>query len=198
MCQGVQLPSNTCSESTVHTAHECRSEHPNQARCEAVQSVSLWVRLSCRQAYQLKCTRFAGVFQMLFNTQEQMLEFNYRSVGFCVEDVLFFYFLLPVEETVLISSNPLLLLSSPLLSSHLWTDVEVTVDGQNWVVPVLHGFWEEPMAATLEEPLEQEVGRSIQEYLFTVWGTDVLGRTDPSRVFDFLQRGESTSSNEML
>lgn len=82
-------------------------------------------------------------------------------------------------ETVLISSSPLLLLSSSLLSSHLWTDIEVTVDGQNWVVPVLHGLWEESMAATLKEPLKQEVGWGIQQGLFTVWGTDVLGRTDP-------------------
>lgn len=109
-----------------------------------------------------------------------------------------FHSLLPVEETALISSSLLLLLSSPLLSSHLWTDVEVTVDGQNWVVPVLHGLWEESMAATLKEPLKQEVGRGIQEGLFAVWGTDVLGRTDPCWVFHFLPRRESTALNVML
>lgn len=54
------------------------------------------------------------------------------------------------------------------------------------------------MAATLKEPLKQEVGRGIQKGLLTVWGTDVLGRTDPCRVFNFLPRRESTSLNEML
>lgn len=54
------------------------------------------------------------------------------------------------------------------------------------------------MAATLKEPLKQEVGRGIQEGLLTVWGADVLGRTDPCRAFDFLARGERTFLNKML
>lgn len=124
------------------------------------------------------------------HTQEQMFEFNFRSVGFCVEDVVLF-----LPSTGRNCSN---FCSPPLLSSHLWTDVEVTVDRQNWVVPVLHGLWEESVAATLKEPLKQEVGRGIQEDLFAVWGTDVLGRTDPRRVLHFLPRRESTSLDEML
>lgn len=54
------------------------------------------------------------------------------------------------------------------------------------------------MAATLKEPLKQEVGRGIQEGLLTVWGADVLGRTDACRAFDFLARGERTFLNKML
>lgn len=46
------------------------------------------------------------------------------------------------------------------------------------------------MAATLKEPLKQEVGRGVQEGLLTVWGADVLGRADPCRAFNFLARGE--------
>lgn len=100
---------------TSHTVLECRSEHPNQERCEAVQNVSLWVRLSCRQAHQLKWTWFACGFQMLSNTQELMLELNYRAVGFRVEDVLLYYSLLPVEDT---SASPLI--TSPELSPLDW------------------------------------------------------------------------------
>lgn len=54
------------------------------------------------------------------------------------------------------------------------------------------------MAAALEEPLKQEVSRGIQEGLLTVWGADVLGRTDPCRVLHFLARGEKRFSDKVL
>lgn len=91
-----------------------------------------------------------------------------------------------VEEMMLLSP---LLLSAPG-SPYLWADVEVAVDGQNWVVSVLNSLRKESVAAALQEPFKQELGRGVQEGLFAVWGTNILGRADWGGVFYFLERGE--------
>lgn len=77
-------------------------------------------------------------------------------------------------------------------SSYLRADVEVAVDGQNWVASVLNGLWKQSVAAALQEPFQQELGRGIEEGLLAVWGADVLGRADQSRVLYFLEREDSS------
>lgn len=71
-------------------------------------------------------------------------------------------------------------------SAHLRADVEVAVDGQNWVVPVLNGLRKQSVAAALQEPFKQELGRGVQEGLLAVWGANVLRRADCGGVFYFL------------
>lgn len=46
-------------------------------------------------------------------------------------------------------------------TSYLRAEVEVTVNGQNWVVSVPDRLWKESVAAAQQEPLQQELGRSI-------------------------------------
>lgn len=82
--------------------------------------------------------------------------------------------------------------TQPPGSSYLRADVEVAVDGQNWVVSVLNSLWKESVAAALQEPFKEELGRSIQEGLLTVWGTNILGRADWGGVFYFLEREQSS------
>lgn len=65
---------------------------------------------------------------------------------------------------------------------NLWADVQVAVDGQDGVVPVLDGHREQSVAAALEKLLEEELCWSIQQRLLTVRGTHVLGRADQSQV----------------
>lgn len=48
------------------------------------------------------------------------------------------------------------------------------------------------MAAALQEPFKEELGRGIQEGLLTVWGTNILGRADWGGVFYFLEREQSS------
>lgn len=99
-----------------------------------------------------------------------------------------------VFTEVFISVEGMMLLSPLLLSapgsSYLWADVEVAVDGQNWVVSVLNSLRKESVAAALQEPFKQELGRGVQEGLFAVWGTNILGRADWGGVFYFLEREE--------
>lgn len=80
-----------------------------------------------------------------------------------------------------------LVLSPPLSSSYLRADVEVAVDGQNWVVSVLDRLWKESVAAALQELLQQELGRGVQESLLAVRGADVLGRADQGWVLHLLE-----------
>lgn len=88
---------------------------------------------------------------------------------------------------VLIVSSPRFQ-PQPPGSSYLGADVEVAVDGQNWVVSVLNGLRKQSVAAALQEPLEQELGRGVQEGLLAVWGADVLRRADWGGVLYFLER----------
>ena len=43
------------------------------------------------------------------------------------------------------------------------------------------------MAATLEKLLQEELSRGVQEGVFTVWGTDVLGWADGGWVLHHLE-----------
>lgn len=65
--------------------------------------------------------------------------------------------------------------------SYLRAQVKVAVYRQHWVAMVLQRQREEAVAVVLEELLQQELGRSCQECMLTVRGTDVLGRHDGHR-----------------
>lgn len=80
----------------------------------------------------------------------------------------------------------------PPASAHLRADVEVAVDGQNRVAPVLNGLREQSVAAALQEPFEQELGRGVQEGLLAVRGANILWRADRGGVFHLLEAGGST------
>lgn len=77
-------------------------------------------------------------------------------------------------------------------SSHLRADVEVAIDGQNWVFSVLNSQREQSVAAALQELFKQELGRGVQEGLLAVWGADILWRADWGGVFYFLGREEGS------
>lgn len=49
------------------------------------------------------------------------------------------------------------------------------------------------MAAALQEPFEQELGRGVQEGLLAVWGANILEWADWGGVFYFLESEESRS-----
>lgn len=49
------------------------------------------------------------------------------------------------------------------------------------------------MAAALQEPFQQELGRGIQEGLLAVWGANILGRADWGGVFYFLETEQKIS-----
>lgn len=68
---------------------------------------------------------------------------------------------------------------------NLRADVEVAIYGQNWVVSVLNSLRKQSVAAALQEPFQQELGRGIQQGLLAVWGADILGRADWCGVFYF-------------
>lgn len=48
------------------------------------------------------------------------------------------------------------------------------------------------MAAALQEPFEQELGRGVQESLLAVWGANVLEWADQGGVFYLLESEESS------
>lgn len=73
------------------------------------------------------------------------------------------------------------------LHLYLWADVEVAVDGQNWVVSVLNSFRKQPVTAALQESFQQVLSWGIKKGLLTVWCTNVLGRADWSGIFYFLE-----------
>ena len=70
--------------------------------------------------------------------------------------------------------------------SCLGADVEVAVDGQHGVVPVPHRLGEQLVAAGLQEPLQEELGRGGQQGLLAVRGAHVLRRVDGGRVLHLL------------
>ncbi|TNN67580.1 hypothetical protein EYF80_022253 [Liparis tanakae] len=77
--------------------------------------------------------------------------------------------------------------------AHLRADVEVAVDGQNWVAFVPDGHREQPVAAALQEPLQQKLSRRVQEGLLAIRGANVLRRADSGGVSHFLPFGGETA-----
>jgi len=73
--------------------------------------------------------------------------------------------------------------------AHLRADVEVAVDGQNWVAFVPNGHRKQPVAAALQEPFQQKLGRGVQEGLLAIRGANVLRRADRGGVSHFLAEG---------
>ena len=74
--------------------------------------------------------------------------------------------------------------------SHLWAEVEVAVDGQHRVAGVVDCLGEKPVAAALQELLQQELGRGGQQRVLVVRGTHVLRGADGGGALQALQRGE--------